>query len=178
LVARAAGTAQASLTALQNVFVKHSSFDHACGVCTSLGGPTPSKPLFENDLWHVRHLDAPYGVAGWMMLISQRHVGGPAHFDDREAASFGPTLRHLERVLEDVTGAVRIYTAAMGESHPHFHCHMVPRYAETPNGVKAWGVFDLLRAAGAGEVTVDVAAVRHLSDEYRNALVTNPPPAP
>ena len=67
-----------------------------------------------------------------MMLISQRHVAGPAHFDDREAASFGPTLRHLERTLEELTGALRIYTAAMGESHPHFHCHMVPRYAETP----------------------------------------------
>ena len=179
-MARAAGTALAPLNALQTVLVKHSSFDHACGVCTSLGGPTPSKPLFENDLWHVRHLDAPYGVAGWMMLISQRHVGGGRHTSTiaRRRASAIDSLRHLERVLEDVTGAVRIYTAAMGESHPHFHCHMVPRYAETPNGVKAWGVFDLLRAAGAGEVTVDVPAVRRLSDEYRNALASNPPPTP
>ena len=134
--------------------------------------------MYENELWHVRHLEHPYGVVGWMMLISRRHVGGPAHFDDREAASFGPTLRHLERCLEDITGALRIYTAAMGESHPHFHCHMVPRYSETPNAVKAWGVFDLLRAAGAGEVTVDPAAVASLSERYRAALAASPPPAP
>jgi diadenosine tetraphosphate (Ap4A) HIT family hydrolase len=118
---------------------QHPSFDQACGVCLSLSGDNPSPSLFENALWQVRHIDPPYGVSGWMMLISQRHVGGPAHFDDREAASFGPTLRHLERCLEEVTGAVRIYTAAMGESHPHFHCHMVPRYVDMPGGREGVG---------------------------------------
>ncbi len=156
----------------------HPTFTAGCGVCASLAGPSPAAPLFENELWHVRHIDPPYGVAGWMMLISQRHVGGPAHFDDREAASFGPTLRHLERQLEELTGALRIYTAAMGESHPHFHCHMVPRYPETAKGAKAWGVFDLLRAAGAGEIEVDAAAVGDLSQRYRDLLARNPPPRP
>ena len=158
--------------------VKHASYDATCGVCASVAGPHPVAPLFENALWNVRHIEAPYGVAGWMMLISQRHVGGPAHFDDREAASFGPTLRHLEHCLEDVTGALRIYPAAMGESQPHFHCHMVPRYADTPNGAKAWEVFDLLRAAGAGDVAVDPADVLRLSERYRQALAANPPPTP
>jgi diadenosine tetraphosphate (Ap4A) HIT family hydrolase len=158
--------------------VKNPSFDVDCGVCGSLAGPKAESPLFENELWHVRHISAPYGVAGWMMLISQRHVPGPAHFDDREAASFGPTLRHLERILEDLTGALRVYTAAMGESHPHFHCHMVPRYPETPKGAKAWAVFDLQRAATAGEITVDAAEVARISERYRAALAKNPPPAP
>lgn len=158
--------------------MKHASFTPTCGVCESLSGPSPSPALFENSLWHVRHIDPPYGVPGWMMVISQRHVGGPAHFDDREAASFGPTLRRLERCLEEVTGALCIYTAAMGESHPHFHCHMVPRYAETPKGAKAWAVFDLLRAAGAGEIEVDPASVTRISESYRRALAANPPPAP
>jgi diadenosine tetraphosphate (Ap4A) HIT family hydrolase len=158
--------------------VKHSTFNATCGVCASLAGPTPSQPLYQDELWHVRHVDGPAGVAGWMMLISQRHVAGPAHFDDREAASFGPTLRHLERVLEELTGALRIYTAAMGESHPHFHCHMVPRYPETPRGAKAWGLFDLQRAAAAGEVQVDPAEVARLSARYAALLEQNPPPRP
>jgi diadenosine tetraphosphate (Ap4A) HIT family hydrolase len=158
--------------------VKHASFDASCGVCGSLAGSEPATPLFENELWHVRHISAPAGVAGWMLLVSQRHVAGPAHFDDREAASFGPTLRHLERCLEAITGALRIYTAAMGESHPHFHCHMVPRYPETPKGAKAWALFDLQRAAAAGEVTVDPAEVARISERYRTALAANPPPAP
>jgi diadenosine tetraphosphate (Ap4A) HIT family hydrolase len=152
--------------------VKHPSFTEGCGVCASL---VTTRPLFENDLWHVRHIDAPYGLAGWMMLLSRRHVGGPAHFDDREAQSFGPTLRHLERCLEEVTGALRIYTAALGESHPHFHCHMVPRYVEMPKGAKAWSVFDLQRAAGAGEIAVDAAEVARISERYARALAVNPP---
>src|SRR4029079_1573563 len=119
---------------------------------------------------------APAGVPGWMLLITKRHVGGPAHFDDREARSFGPALRHFERVLERVTGALRIYTAAMGESHPHFHAHMVPRYAAMPRDAKAWSVFDLQRAVGAGDVTVDLAEVARVTEAYRRALAESPAP--
>jgi diadenosine tetraphosphate (Ap4A) HIT family hydrolase len=144
----------------------------SCGVCQSLA-TTPN--LYEDDLWAVRHAD-PAGVPGWMLLMTRRHVGGPAHFDDREAAAFGPALRHFERVLEEVTGALRIYTAAMGESHPHFHAHMVPRTATMPRDAKAWSVFDLQRAVGAGELPIDRGEVARLSEAYRRALATAPRP--
>jgi diadenosine tetraphosphate (Ap4A) HIT family hydrolase len=153
----------------------HPSFVATCGVCQSLYGDTPSAALYEDDLWHVRHAE-PAGVPGWMLLITKRHVGGPAHFDDGEARAFGPALRHFERVLETVTGALRIYTAAMGESHPHFHAHMVPRYAQMPREAKAWSVFDLQRAVGAGEVAVDLAEVARVSEAYRQALAAAPVP--
>ena len=141
----------------------------ACGVCQSLSGPS----LYEDELWLVRAAE-PAGVPGWMLLITKRHVPGPAHFDDREARAFGPALRHFERVLEQVTGALRIYTAAMGESHPHFHAHMVPRYATMPRDAKAWSVFDLQRAVGAGEVAIDVSEVARVSEAYRRALAETP----
>ena len=155
--------------------MKHPTFESSCGVCQSLGGVSPSVALYEDDLWHVRHAE-PAGVPGWMLLITKRHVGGPAHFDDREAAAFGPALRHFERVLEQVTGALRIYTAAMGESHPHFHAHMVPRYAQMPRDAKAWSVFDLQRAVGAGELSVDPREVERISASYREALRASSPP--
>jgi diadenosine tetraphosphate (Ap4A) HIT family hydrolase len=146
-------------------------------VCTSLHGDAARAPLYQDGLWHVRHIDAPFPVAGWMLLITQRHVGGPAHFDDEEARAFGPALRHFERVLEEITGALRIYTAAMGESHPHFHAHLVPRYPSMPNDAKAWGVFDLQRAAAAGEIPpADAAEVARVSAAYRDALAKAPPP--
>jgi diadenosine tetraphosphate (Ap4A) HIT family hydrolase len=141
-----------------------------CGVCQSLASPS----LYEDDLWCVRPAE-PAGVPGWMMMIAKRHVAGPAHFDDREAAAFGPALRRFERVLEQVTGALRIYTAAMGESHPHFHAHMVPRYAMMPRDAKAWGVFDLQRAVGAGEVPIDRAESARIAEAYRLALAGSRP---
>jgi diadenosine tetraphosphate (Ap4A) HIT family hydrolase len=153
-----------------------SPFVADCAVCVTLAGPLRQEPLFEDDLWHVRPAPDPPGVPGWMMLISRRHVPGPAHFDDREVESFGPALRHFERVLEQVTGALRIYTAAMGESSPHFHAHMVPRYASMPRDARAWAVFDLQRAANAGEIAVDAAEVRRIAEAYRRALAATPVP--
>jgi diadenosine tetraphosphate (Ap4A) HIT family hydrolase len=153
------------------------SFDAGCAVCLKLraGG---GSALFENELWHVRAADDPCGVPGWMMLITRRHLPGPASFDDREASSFGPTLRHLQRVLLEVTGALRIYTAAMGESSPHFHAHMVPRYAQMPKDAKAWAVFDLQRAAAALEFPVDLAETARVATSYQSALRASPPPTP
>jgi diadenosine tetraphosphate (Ap4A) HIT family hydrolase len=155
----------------------HASFDASCGMCTKLA-TTIDEPVFENELWHVRPIDAPSGVPGWMMLVARRHVPGPAHFDAREVASFGPTWCHLQRVLLEVTGALRIYTAAMGESSPHFHGHLVPRFAQMPKDAKGWSVFDLERAAKAGEVQVDASEVARIRLAFEDALRRDPPPAP
>jgi diadenosine tetraphosphate (Ap4A) HIT family hydrolase len=142
-----------------------------CAVCASLSGPERREPIFEDELWHLRHDDAPAALPGWLMLIARRHVGGPAHFDDEEARRFGPTLRHVSKLLEEETGALRIYTAALGESSPHFHAHLVPRYATMPNGARAWAAFDLQRAARAGEIPpADPAEVRRVSDGLRRRL--------
>jgi diadenosine tetraphosphate (Ap4A) HIT family hydrolase len=136
------------------------------------------QPVFENDLWHVRPIDAPSAVPGWMLLVARRHVPGPAQFDAREAQSFGPTWCHLQRVLLEVTGALRIYTAALGESSPHFHGHMVPRSAQMPKDAKGWAVFDLERAAKAGEVHVDATEGARIRLAFEDALRRDPPPAP
>jgi diadenosine tetraphosphate (Ap4A) HIT family hydrolase len=150
----------------------------ACAVCATLSGPGRLEPLYEDALWHVRPAPSPPGVPGWMMMISRRHVAGPAHFDDAEARAFGLALRHFERVLEEVTGAQRIYTAAMGESAPHFHAHMVPRTATMPKDARGWGVFDLERSAKAGEHAVDDGAVARVAAAYGQALAAHPPPWP
>jgi len=153
--------------------MKHPSFDESCGICRM---NSSGRQLYENEQWAVFRLGPGLGVPGWLMLTSQRHVPGPAHFDDAEAASFGPALRHFEKVLEEVTGALRIYTAAMGESFPHFHAHMVPRYAQMPKDAAGWPVFDLYRATQAGEVPVDEAEVARVAEAYRQALAQHPPP--
>ena len=141
--------------------------DPSCALCASLG---TAQPLYEDDLWHVRPIDPPFGVAGWLLLVTQRHCPGPAHFDDEEARNFGLALRHFEAVLERVSGALRIYTAALGEMYPHFHAHMVPRTASMPQGARGWSVFDLQRAAAAGEVNIDPAEVARISAAYADAL--------
>ena len=152
--------------------------DPACRICSVSSGAleVPHGLLYQDDLWVVRHSAPPYGVAGWLTLQTRRHCPEPASFDDAEARSFGPTLRYFEAVLREITGALRIYTVAMGESFPHFHCHMVPRYAETPNGAKAWGVFDLSRQAAEGTITVDEQEVARISAEFKSRAESGVPP--
>jgi diadenosine tetraphosphate (Ap4A) HIT family hydrolase len=157
------------------IMTRDPHFDPSCAICGRIR-TTTTAPLFENELWHVRTIDPPCAVPGWLVLITRRHVPGPAQFDDREAETFGPTLRHLQRVLLDVTRALRIYTAAMGESSPHFHAHMVPRYPTMPKDAKAWAVFDLQRAAAAHEVAVNEGEVSRVAQEYAAALRADPPP--
>ena len=145
--------------------------DVTCGVCATLSGPKRLEPIYEDELWHLRHDEAPSGVPGWLMLIARRHVGGPAHFNVPEASSFGPLLCRLEKALEEVSGALRVYTAALGESWPHFHAHLIPRYSTMPRDAKAWSVFDLQRAARAGEIPpADPLEVRRISEALRQQL--------
>jgi diadenosine tetraphosphate (Ap4A) HIT family hydrolase len=153
--------------------VRHPSHDESCGICR---GNATGDAIFENDLWLVRRMPPGVGVPGWVMVNSQRHVPGIAHFDDREAANFGLAFRHLARVLEQVTGAPRIYSAAMGESFPHFHAHLVPRYEQMPNDASAWAVFDLYRATQQGEVVIDRDEATRIAEAYGAALSASPPP--
>lgn len=139
-----------------------------CRLCASL---STTAPLYADELWQIRPIDPPWAIAGWMLMISQRHCPGPAHLTDEEARAFGPALQHFERTLERVTGALRIYTAALGEAQQHLHVHMVPRYATMPRNAVGWGVFDLERAARAGEVSlVDDREAARVHAAYADAL--------
>ena len=91
--------------------------------------------------------------------------------------NFGPALRHFMRTLEVVTGAPRSYVVAFGESVPHMHAHLIPRYADLPDPDVAWGLADRFREIGDGaREGIDEAEVLRVIDAYRAALAENPPP--
>lgn len=152
--------------------------DPSCALCRSLAQADRPAPLWHDALFELRHIDPPWGIAGWVMLVPRRHVPGPAFLDEREARHFGALLRHLQGKLQQVTGAERIYTAALGEAVPHLHCHFVPRLAQMPLGAKGWAVFDLQRAAQAGEVMIEAAEVARICAALQAALQADPPPQP
>ena len=112
----------------------------------------PGGVIWEDKLWFVRHVPSPYALAGWIMFHTQRHVQGPTHFSDEEAVAFGPVLRHVTRMLEKINGALRVYLVAFGESSPHMHAHLIPRYSDLPSEYTAFGVADLTRAVASGTV--------------------------
>jgi diadenosine tetraphosphate (Ap4A) HIT family hydrolase len=160
--------------------MKHASYVSECSVCKANAGDTvsPGGVIWESKLWLVRHTPPPFPLAGWTMLNAQRHVQGPAHFTDEEAASYGPVLRHVTRTLEKVTGAPRVYVVAYGESTPHMHTHLAPRYADLPKEHTAFGIADLFRGVASGKQPgVPEKDALKMVEAMRKALKASPPPA-
>ena len=71
----------------------------------------------------------------------------------------------MQAALLTASGAARVYVAALGEMHCHFHMHLVPRYeaTETTAAVKGWSLFMQLAEVTKGAVTVDI--------ERHNAII-------
>lgn len=143
-----------------------------CRICTRLAESArlPDGAIWRNERWILRHAAAPYGVIGWLTLYSQRHVPGIADLDAREAASLGVVLQKASQELRQATNAERIYIAALAESCPHFHCHLVPRYADIPPEEVGWNLFQAGLRASRGEVVISPGAVRAISNEMADRL--------
>ena len=167
-------------------------------------GQPLTPPLLPAQLWLVHHVhnakqppDAdgtahpetmvggPAPLPGWLLFHSQRHVHGPADFTDEECASFTFAVRHVENKLLEATGAERIYTSLIGETGPHLHGHLIPRYSDAkleemgvdPSLGSAMGVFDLNRGVAARELPpADPAEVERVSSAVRAALAADPIP--
>jgi diadenosine tetraphosphate (Ap4A) HIT family hydrolase len=98
----------------------------------------------------LRHHPLPAPLPGWLVLDTDRHVGGPADFNDSECAALGPLLRRTSELVRELTGCDRVYAITFGEGARHFHLHLIPRHGADPAS-ESWRVADLYRAMVAGD---------------------------
>ena len=61
-----------------------------------------------------------------------RHVAEPTELDPDEAAAYWAELLHVGRALEAHLSPVKMNYNLLGNSLPHLHTHVVPRYADDP----------------------------------------------
>jgi diadenosine tetraphosphate (Ap4A) HIT family hydrolase len=61
-----------------------------------------------------------------------RHVAEPTELDDREAAIYGREVLQVGRAIEAALRPVKLNYDVLGNSIPHLHTHIVPRYADDP----------------------------------------------
>jgi len=97
--------------------------------------------------------------------------------NDDEAAAVGQALRRCERVLEQVTGCDRVYTAALGspKSGSHFHAHMLPIYDEAPPIHVTGTPFDIflqekLATDGVDGAVADAEACSRVAAAFKNSM--------
>lgn len=61
-----------------------------------------------------------------------RHVVEPTELTDEEAQAYWRELLTVGRALEEVLHPVKVNYNLLGNSLPHLHTHVVPRYADDP----------------------------------------------
>ena len=59
-----------------------------------------------------------------------RHVADPTELDDEAASAFWRELLHVSRALERYYSPAKLNLLLLGNSVPHLHAHVVPRYVD------------------------------------------------
>jgi len=71
-------------------------------------------------------------LKGACHLIAKRHVIELFEFDDTELHSLMKEVQLCARALKKVTNAIKINYEIHGNTIPHFHVHLYPRYRDDP----------------------------------------------
>lgn len=61
-----------------------------------------------------------------------RHVAEPTDLTDEEASAYWRELLVVGRAIESVMRPVKLNYNLLGNSLPHLHTHVIPRYADDP----------------------------------------------
>lgn len=66
------------------------------------------------------------------VVFRGRHVVEPTELEPGESARFWAEVLHAARAIESVLEPVKLNYDILGNSVPHLHVHLVPRYADDP----------------------------------------------
>jgi diadenosine tetraphosphate (Ap4A) HIT family hydrolase len=81
--------------------------------------------VWQNEHWRLSAvLQGP--IAGFAHLETRRHVPFITDLDGAEAATLGPVLARVTRVLRDAAGAEKTYVYVFGDRIAHLHFNLAP----------------------------------------------------
>jgi len=122
-----------------------------CSMCSSLGGEHPSSLLVaRGEVADVR-LDRHSRFRGYCVAIwNQGHAVDPSDLEPVQAARYWAEVTRLGRALQEVFRPLKLNYLTLGNTVPHLHTHVVPRYPDDPaaGGPIPW---ELVRAEGPAE---------------------------
>jgi diadenosine tetraphosphate (Ap4A) HIT family hydrolase len=140
-----------------------------CHVCAIEAADDSQRELYVDEHWRASSAtDAP----GWVMLLNRRHNPGWLwDLTDDEASSYGLHLRAIAKAITEVCGAERVYLIALGENTLHYHCLLIPRFADTPAEMR--GAALLGHAASLANPTRALEVTAELRDHLAAAGARN-----
>src|SRR5215212_1769043 len=134
-----------------------------CPICRSVSTDAAAAELEVSRL--MMSEDAP--MPGYAWLAFRRHVIELHELTETEGAAFMRDIRAISRAIAVATGAVKMNYEIHGNTVPHLHLHVFPRYRGdrfeggpiTPREVKGPvygpGEFDAIRARIVRELAVN-----------------------
>ncbi len=115
-----------------------------CTACDLLAGrrSVPGGLVWRGGGLALHALDGPCPIPGWLVLTAERHCRALHDLDAEATAQLGPIAQRVAVAQRTVLGAEHVYAFAIGDVLHHFHLHLVPRYAATPQRLRGRGAFD------------------------------------
>jgi len=115
---------------------------HQCPMCASVGHG-------DNDYWvHVYagefaevNLERRAALAGYCLVVwRHEHIAEPHDLGPREADGYFREVLAAGRAVRAVFDPVKVNYMTLGNTVPHLHTHVVPRYLDdpAPGGPLAW----------------------------------------
>jgi diadenosine tetraphosphate (Ap4A) HIT family hydrolase len=80
--------------------------------------------------WATGGAEAP--LPGYLCVVSKTHVVEPFDLPDGERAAFWDDVMLVAAAAVSVTGALKMNYAIYGNTIPHLHMHLFPRYRDDP----------------------------------------------
>jgi diadenosine tetraphosphate (Ap4A) HIT family hydrolase len=99
-----------------------------CPICRSVA---TDAPIAELEVSRLMMADDA-AVRGYAWLPFRRHVVELHELTDQEGASFMRDIRRVSRAIAAATGAVKLNYEIHGNTVPHLHLHIFPRYLGDP----------------------------------------------
>nr|WP_228530657.1 MULTISPECIES: HIT family protein [Myxococcaceae] len=99
-----------------------------CPICQA---GAPRDVLAELEASRVT-MDEGAPMRGYCCLVLRRHAVELHELEPPEAAAFMRDLQRLSRAVQEVTGAVKLNLELHGNTLPHLHVHVFPRYVGDP----------------------------------------------
>jgi diadenosine tetraphosphate (Ap4A) HIT family hydrolase len=106
------------------------------------GRPIPDGVLLREGGFALHALADPSPIRGWLVLTSERHARAWYDLAPAELAALGPLAARVMRAQREALGADHVYAFAIGDVLRHFHLHLVPRHADTPERLRGRRCFE------------------------------------
>jgi histidine triad (HIT) family protein len=116
-----------------------------CFICEKHKGmiKTTGTTIYEDPYIYVGHIDRGEKPTylGHIMIDLKRHAPSLGDMTIKEASAFGIVMAKVSKALKQSEKAEHVYALVSGNSVPHLHMHVIPRYPNTPQ--EFWGPMDV-----------------------------------